>query len=142
MAFLTSQGVAFKCLVLLGESIGSGVVIQIATEIKPGAIILQSPFPSLAAVAKFHYPWAPVKWFLKDRFDSIKKIEAVKAPILVLHGEKDHIVPIKFGKAIYQSANQPKAMQIYKDFGHNDISAEVAWRDILQFVSEKVGCQD
>jgi uncharacterized protein len=90
-------------VVLLGESLGGGVATRLAAELSregspPGGLILRSTFSSLADVAAQHYEWAPVGFFLVDRFQSNKWIAGVQCPILVLHGDADTIVPMRLAK--------------------------------------------
>ena len=73
-----------------------------------GGIILESPFTSMTSAAKNIYPWLPVKYLLKDKYDSEKKIKNLKIPILIMHGKKDKIVPFEMGQKIYNLSNNPK----------------------------------
>lgn len=107
-------------IVLYGESIGTGVAVQMATEFPVALVALQSPYSSITEVASSIYPWLPVRWLLKDRFDSISKIKNVHAPLLVMHGELDTVVPLRFGRALYEAADEPKAAVYFKEHGHND----------------------
>lgn len=119
--FLQSKKVRMRCIVLLGESLGSGVAVQMATEFPVGAVVLQSAYTSIIDVGKKHYPFLPVRWLLKDHFESINKIREIQAPILFIHGGSDFIVPATLGKKLYFSANEPKAIKIYEGAGHNDL---------------------
>jgi uncharacterized protein len=132
--FLQQQHVSYKDIILFGESIGTGVAVQMATEYPVAAIILQSPYSSLVDVAKYHYPFMPVEFLMKDRFDSIDKISQVRQPLLVLHGERDTIVPIKFGEKLFEKANKPKVFKRYPEFGHNNIVSNRLQQDVLDFI--------
>ena len=72
------------------------------------SIILESPFTSIENSAKIYYPYLPVKLLLKDRYDSINKIQKIKSPILIMHGKKDDVVPFSMGKELFDKANDPK----------------------------------
>lgn len=102
-SYLREQGFAADDIVILGNSLGSGTATQVAMEQAPRALILISPFKSLAATAQNSYPWAPVDMMLKDRYDSIDKIGAVEAPILILHGEDDRLIPIEHARELAQA---------------------------------------
>ncbi len=117
LKFLQQQSVPNRCLILLGNSLGSGVAVQLATETHVGAVILKAPYTSLAAVGKKHYPLLPVNWLLKDRYDSIKKITKIHAPLLIVHGRDDHLIPVEQGEKLYQQALPPKRL-ILLDKGH------------------------
>ncbi|TAL63005.1 MAG: alpha/beta hydrolase [Legionella sp.] len=119
MAFLNNQGISSKHIILFGESLGSGVATYLATQYPICAVVLHSPFSSLTRVAQFHYPWIPLTpW---DKYDSLSRIQLIKAPILITHGTKDRIVPYEEGLTLYQAANQPKKLLRVKDKDHNDL---------------------
>ncbi len=133
MEFLKNEGVAPREIVLFGESLGSGVAVQMASEFPVAAVILQSPYTSIVDVARIHYPFLPVRLLLKDRYNSISKIEKLKAPLFIIHGEQDEIIPVKLAEQLYAAAPQPKKLKIYPNAGHNtlpDLSA-----DVIQFLS-------
>ena len=95
-------------IVLYGESLGTAVAVDLAKEFSFSGIILESPFTSMAKLAKKHYPYLPVKFLLKDRYETIKKLNEINSPILVMHGAKDNIVPFDMGVKVYENANNPK----------------------------------
>ena len=119
--YLHAEHVPGPCIVLYGESIGAAVAIQMATEFRIGALILQAPSTSLPAIGQFHYPFLPVKWFLKDKYDSIAKTYLIQVPSLVLIGEKDDIVPSKLSIQLYQALPAPKQNGDLSNIGHNDL---------------------
>jgi uncharacterized protein len=106
--WLKSQGVAEKNIIIYGESLGTGVAIEIAQHKNFAGIILESPFTSMIDVAKDKYPFLPVSLLLKDKYESNKKIKNIKIPIMVMHGKVDNIVPFHMGKKIYDEAKMPK----------------------------------
>jgi uncharacterized protein len=114
--WLNNRGAISKNIILYGESLGTGVAIELGTSNAFGGIILESPFTSIANAAKIYYPYLPVNIILKDRYDSIGKIKNITTPILIMHGKKDNIVPQKMGLELYEKANQPK----FSYFPEND----------------------
>ena len=106
--WLKSKGVTEKNIILYGESLGTGVAIEVAQNKNYAGVILESPFTSMINMGKKHYPLFPVSLLLKDKFESYKKIKKVSVPVLVLHGKEDKIVPFVMGKKIYELANEPK----------------------------------
>ena len=123
----------------LGESLGSGVVTALAVERSPSALILRSPFTSFAEVGSHHYPWLPVALFIRDRYPIIDQISDVRAPVLIIAGDADDIVPLRFSRAVYEKAAEPKDILVLGGVGHND--AELLAGDrmiaaITQFLSE------
>ncbi len=136
--FLQKQGVKPKCLVLYGESIGCAVAIEMATKYPVGALILLSPFTSLVDIGSYHYPFLPISWLFKDRYNSLKKARDVQTPTLIIHGENDHIVPPQFGQKLFEAMNEPKEMRLVRDRGHNDL---FELGPVMQFIDERVHCE-
>lgn len=144
LAFLARQGVAPAATVAYGESLGAAVAVQVAHERAAaaplGALVLEAPFASLANVAAKHYPFVPVNWLLKDRFESADKIARVGAPVFILHGERDGIVPVESGQALYAAAVAPKDALWLADGRHNDLySFDEAPRAVIAFIEGHVG---
>jgi len=114
--WLNDKGVESKNIILYGESLGTGVAVEIGQSNKFNSIILESPYTSMVKAAKIYYPYLPVKFLLKDKYDSEKKIKNIKTPILIMHGKKDNIVPFYMGKKLFEIANKPKKfLQIEED---------------------------
>ena len=95
-------------IVLFGYSLGSGVAVPLASRHETAALVLFAPFSSAVAIAEASYPWLPVRFLMKDQFRSIDVIGKVKVPILVVHGERDGVVPINFGRELYAAMSAPK----------------------------------
>jgi pimeloyl-ACP methyl ester carboxylesterase len=108
-------------IVLWGESLGSGVAVAIAATRSIGRMVLQAPFTSAADVGALRYWFAPVRLLMKDQFRSDLRIGAVTAPVLVLHGERDTIVPISLGERLYELIKAPKRFVRFPGYGHNDL---------------------
>jgi hypothetical protein len=96
-------------IVLLGESLGSGVAVRLAQERPVAGVILDAPYTSTADVARRLYWWLPVGLLMKDQYPSIDRIAGVRAPILVLHGDGDGVIPFALGERLYAAANEPKS---------------------------------
>ncbi len=109
-------------LVYFGESLGCGVAVEAATRIPPESLILQSGFASGGDVAQNAYPFLPARWLLTDRYDSVSKMQTIHCPVLVIHGDQDSIIPMRFGKALFDSANEPKEWSPIAGANHNDLS--------------------
>lgn len=106
-------------VVYFGESIGAAVAIGVALDRSPEALVLRSPFTSLVDVARVHYGPVPA-WLVRDKFASIRNVDQVEAPILVIVGERDDLVPPSQSRRLYQAAHQPKGFIAIPDAGHND----------------------
>ena len=107
-------------LVYFGESLGSAVAIALAAEHRPAALVLRSPFTSLADVGRVHYPWLPITLLLRDRFASLETIRDVDCPVLVIAGDRDRIVPVDQSRRLYNAARAPKDLVIVAGADHND----------------------
>ena len=109
-------------LVYFGESLGCGVAVETALRIAPDAMILQSGFASAVDVARKAYPFLPVRWLMTDRYDSSLKIQQLHCPLLGIHGDRDTIIPDRFGKALFDMANEPKEWFSVAGANHNDLT--------------------
>ncbi|HZA11192.1 alpha/beta hydrolase [Mycobacterium sp.] len=107
-------------VVYFGESLGAAVAVGLAVQRPPAALVLRSPFTSLADVGAVHYPWLPVSRLLLDRYPSIDRIASVRAPLLVIAGDRDDIVPAALSKRLYDAAAEPKRYVVVAGAGHND----------------------
>jgi len=108
-------------IVVWGESLGTGVAVAIAAEKPIGRLVLQAPFTSAADIAAQRYWFVPVRLLMKDQFRSDLSIGKVTAPVLVLHGDRDEVVPFAFGERLYQLINAPKRFVRVAGGGHNDL---------------------
>jgi uncharacterized protein len=124
-----------KRIVLFGESLGTAVAIALATEREIGALILDAPFTSTVDVAAAAYPFAPVRWLMKDTFHSDERIGRVSAPLLVLHGERDSIVPIHYSEKLFALAREPKRMVRFPQGGHVNLDDYGAAKVIKEFLA-------
>ncbi len=103
-----------------GESLGAAVAVGLAAESPPAALVLRSPFTSLTAVGRVHYPLLPVQWLLRDRWASLDRIAGVTSPLLVIAGDRDSIVPPEQSRQLYDAATGPKTLVIVRGADHND----------------------
>jgi len=103
-----ASGVAPERIVPLGESLGSGVAVALAARRTVGALVLDSPYSSIVDVAAAAYWFVPVRALLRDPFHNDLLIGSVKVPVLIVHGTKDAVVPIRFGEKLFALANLPK----------------------------------
>jgi len=124
-------------LAVWGESLGSGVAVALAAEAPLASVILEAPFTSAAAVGQHAYPYLPVHLFMHDQFRSDERIDRVSAPVLVLHGARDTIVPIVFGEQLYQRIAAPKRFVRFADGGHNDLDVYGAAAVVREFLTQR-----
>lgn len=146
LAFLESSGVPARSTVLYGESLGSAVAVATAAEWahagKPvAALVLEAPLSSVCDIAAHHYPWVPVHWLLKDRFEAAARIGEVGAPLLIVHGDADSIVPIRYGKQLFEAAREPKEAAWIPGGGHENLG-RFGLRDIvLDFLARRLAAE-
>jgi fermentation-respiration switch protein FrsA (DUF1100 family) len=127
-----------KRIDLWGESLGTAVAVAIAAESPIGRMVLQAPFTSAADLGAARYWFVPVRLLMKDQFRSDLRIAAVTAPVLVLHGERDTIVPIALGERLYELIKSPKRFVRFPGLGHNDLGVQ-AVEAARAFLAEKMG---
>lgn len=139
LAHLERCGVVPDSLVLYGESLGTGVAVQIATELRAAALVLEAPFSSIADVAQARLPLVPVKPFILDRFESRTKIRRIETPLLVVHGALDETVPARFGRKLFRAARQPKEAVFLPEAAHNDLYDHGMARIVLDFLETHLG---
>jgi hypothetical protein len=125
-----------KRIVAWGESLGTAAAIAVAADHDVGALILDAPFTSAVDVGAAAYPFVPVRWFMKDTFRSDERIVRVDAPLLVLHGERDRVVPIGFGERLFKLAHEPKRMVRFPLGDHVNLDDYGAAKVVKAFLSE------
>jgi len=120
-------------VVYFGESLGTAVAVALAVEHPPAALILRSPFTSMTDVGRHHYALLPVQWLLRDRYMTIDRIGRVSAPVLIIGGNQDRIVPIEQTRRVFDAAGGPKSLLIINGADHNDQSL-LAGREVIDGV--------
>ncbi|WFL78540.1 alpha/beta fold hydrolase [Altererythrobacter arenosus] len=135
LTWLKQRGVAGGDIVLVGNSIGSGVASQLATEFDPRALVLISPFASLPQIAGEKLWWLPVRAVLRDQFDNKAKIGEIAAPILLLHGDADTLIPDHHSREL-AAMNSAARLVIFPNAGHELAWHDAAEREMLAFLEE------
>ena len=134
MAFAAAQGIKPDNVVLIGESLGTGVAVQMAVEQHVAALVLEAPYTSVADVAQTDFPVFPVWWLVRDRFDSAGKIARIGVPLFVVQGERDEVIPVRFGKALFAAAAEPKDALWLPGAGHGAIGQYAIDAAVLDFL--------
>jgi fermentation-respiration switch protein FrsA (DUF1100 family) len=122
-------------LVLWGESLGSGVAIALAAERPVGRMIVEAPFTSAVALGARHYWYLPVSLLMKDQFRSDLRISNVTAPVMIMHGVHDRVVPYAMGEQLFDLANKPKHFVRFLDGGHEDLDDNGALDAVARFLA-------
>jgi len=121
LAALQGRGIAADRTLLWGESLGSSLAVRLAAGRDFAAVLLESPFTSVAALAWRQYPFVPVDFLLRDRFDTLSRIGAVRAPVLIMQGGRDRLVPADMGKTLLAAVTAPKELWVAPEADHNDL---------------------
>ncbi|MEJ0063850.1 MAG: alpha/beta hydrolase [Alphaproteobacteria bacterium] len=132
---LKMRGITDRKLILYGESIGTGITVQMATEYSAAGVILESPYTSTGDVGAWRYPFLPVRHLIWDRFDSLSKIANVHMPLMIMHGEADMVVPAQFGKKLYAAANEPKRAMFMAGLDHSTIYDSAVHAAVMEFMA-------
>jgi fermentation-respiration switch protein FrsA (DUF1100 family) len=120
-AALVREGESPRSIVAYGESLGSGIAVRIAAELPLAGLVLDAPFTSAVDLGARAYPFLPVRILLIDRYETTRHIAGVKVPLLILHGERDTVVPVAMGREVARLANEPKRLVIFPNGYHSDL---------------------
>jgi uncharacterized protein len=135
--WLAQQGVAASNVVIYGESLGTGIAVQVAAKRVVSGLVLDSPFTTLADVAARRHPLLPVRQFMFDRYETIVHAGKIATPALILHGEEDHIVPMSMGKDVFEALTGPKRLITYAGGRHLDHGKFGSFDAVLRFMHER-----
>lgn len=124
-------------VVLLGESLGGGVAVELATRHDHEALVLMFTFTSLPAAASCHYPWVPCGLLMANRFDNLSKIGRLTRPVFITHGTADEVIPFRQGEELFAAANEPKRFLPIQGATHN-IGPDVRfYAELRRFLDEQ-----
>ncbi len=125
-------------IILMGESLGTGVAVALAAELKSSGVVLEAPFSSTVDVAAQMYWMFPVRWLMKDQFRSSERIAAIRAPLLVIHGTADPVMPIRFGERLFAAAAEPKAFLRVEGAGHQPMDRPEILLKVLDWIEARM----
>ncbi len=129
-------------IVVFGRSLGSAVATEIVKQNKSVAgLILETPFPSVKAVAKHHYANLPVDKLLQSKFELQSKLKDIECPLLVIHGTQDSIIPFELGKQVFDSANEPKRFYVIEGADHNNtytVGGAIYFNELQTFLKQRI----
>ena len=127
-----------RSIYLFGRSLGSGVAVQLAAARPVAGAVLVAPFDSLVEVGRHHYPFLPVRWMLRHRFDSARLAPGIAVPLLCLIAQRDEIIPVVHSKRLFDAWGGPKRWLELKGAGHNSTDdAPEFWEAIRSFLATK-----
>jgi fermentation-respiration switch protein FrsA (DUF1100 family) len=106
--------------VYFGRSLGAAIAVEAARRHPPAGLILETPFTNIKDMARVALPFLPVGGLLKTKYDSLSKIREIRVPLLILHGDRDEVIPSEQGRRLFEAANEPKAFYPIHGARHND----------------------
>jgi fermentation-respiration switch protein FrsA (DUF1100 family) len=130
------RGVSPDRLVLFGESIGSAVALDLAVSRPCRALVLEAPFTSVPDMARVVLPFLP-RAFVRTQYDNLAKVGRLRVPLLVLHGDRDEVVPFSQGRRLFEAAPEPKRFFAIPGAGHNDtylVGGDAYWNTVGEFL--------
>ncbi len=138
VAYLGQQGVKPERIILYGESLGSGIATETAAHLARNGspargLVLEAPFTSMGAAAQSHYPFVPAKWLVRDKYDNLGKIAEIQTPVLIMHGDRDRVVPEKHGRRLFEAAREPKQGYWVPGGAHSNLYNYDADQEVLRF---------
>jgi len=137
-AFTAARYVADR-IVVWGFSLGTGVAVALAAEHPIGRLILEAPYTSIADIAAPRFRFMPVRWLIRDPFHSDQRIARITAPLLIMHGARDGVIPIAFGERLFALAHQPKQFVRFPEGGHDNLGDFGALETARNFISVSKG---
>ena len=133
---LVARGIGTDRVVLWGESLGGGIATRLAVMRRVAGVILQAPFTSIPDRAQELYRWVPARLLTLDRFDNLARIAAIGAPLLIVHGTEDRIVPAEHGRKLLDAAREPKRGVFISNADHNDLHAYGLVDHVRAFIAD------
>ncbi len=134
--WLTAKGLKADEILILGESIGTGVAVQIAAAKPARAIALEAPYANAVDIGADIYWFLPVRLLMKDQYRSADHIKKITAPLFIIHGTEDRVVPFAQGRKLFELANEPKQFVEVPGVGHDLIGDDATWEKVLQFFEQ------
>jgi len=134
LAYLAQKQVPLSRTVLFGESLGSGVAVALAAQHASMAVVLDSPFTSAVDVARRRYWFLPVDLLMRDQFRSLDRVAAIGAPLFIVHGDDDSIIPVEQGRRLFAAAPDPKEMVELPGVGHVTPITDELWARMDAFL--------
>jgi hypothetical protein len=122
---------------LFGRSLGAAVAGELAIQRPASAVILESSFPSVESVARYHYGGLPLHWLIGAEFRLIDRLPRLSLPKLIIHGERDDIIPLELGRQVFEAAIPPKEWYVIQGADHNNtylVGGGAYFRRLAEFV--------
>jgi pimeloyl-ACP methyl ester carboxylesterase len=138
-ALARREDIDARRIVVFGRSLGTAIAIHLAAERAIAGAVLVSPFDSMTAIGKKHYPWLPVSLLLRHRFETLADAKRDHMPMLAIVGESDSIIPPERSRALFDAWAGPKIWQLVPRADHNDLGGdETFWKGVTGFLAERI----
>jgi len=134
--YLLKQGLTPADIFVYGESLGSGVAVQLAASVPVAGVVLDAPYTSIVEVGAKAYPILPLSLLMIDRYESDKRIAAINAPLLILHGARDPVIPLEMGQRMHTLARDPKKIVVFPEGRHVDLDNYGAVDVVASWIGE------
>jgi uncharacterized protein len=134
---LIERGCEPEDIFLYGESIGTGIAVQVAAQRPVAGVVLDAPYTSIVDVAERLYPYLPARLMMHDRYETLKYLQEVQAPVLVIHGERDQVIPVEMGRTVAESAPGPSEIVTFREAGHTDHYAHGSLEAVNEWIDER-----
>ncbi len=131
------KGISPGRIIIYGGSLGGGVAVDLASRKTHRALILVKTFTSAPDVGQKMFPWLPVRWVMRNRFDNLEKIGKCNCPVFIAHGTTDSMIPFSLGERLFQAANEPKRFFALEGIDHNDPLPPELFISLRQFLEEE-----
>jgi uncharacterized protein len=132
--YLRGLGVAPHDIVTYGESLGTAVATRLALQRHVEALVLEAPFTSVLAIGKILWKYFPLELIMVDQFRTIDRIGQVTAPLFIVHGGRDSIIPLDHARHVFHAASEPKKLVVVPQADHNDLFERGAWTKVRGFL--------
>jgi pimeloyl-ACP methyl ester carboxylesterase len=137
-ALAQREDIDARRIIVFGRSLGTAIAARVAAERPVAGVVLASPYDSMTAIGKLHYPWLPVSLLLRHRFDALQDAKRSRMPLLAIVGEFDSIIPHERSQALFDAWAGPKTWQVVPRADHNSLGAsEIYWTSIAHFLAER-----
>ena len=131
--YVKDQGYDLSNVIMVGESLGTGIATEMAVKYKFKGLFLITPYTSIADRAGEIYPFLPTKYLTKDNFQVEANIASINQPLFIIHGTKDLVIPFQHSNRIFEQAKMPKKIIIYPDIGHNNYDVKEIFEEMKIF---------
>lgn len=131
-------------LIVFGRSLGSGVAAEVAIRRPSAGLMVEGSFPSIQAMSDHHYFGLPTSWLMDVDFNLSQKVRALQVPLLVIHGERDSIVPMALGRKVFEAAPEPKQWYAVSGAEHNNVpfvGGESYYQELDRFIQRALSAK-